>query len=68
MQWSRLETWHDLEDPENENYWEAWEELMGSYKSEDGTRIHQNGDLFEISPAMDKEPQEFVEIFWEMWQ
>ena len=62
------EIWHDLEDPENENYWEAWEELMGSYISEDGHRIHQNGDLFEISPAMDKEPQEFVEIFWEMWQ
>lgn len=60
-------TWHDLEDPENENYWEAWEELMGSYKSENGHRIHQNGDLYEISPAMDKEPQEFVEIFWEMF-
>jgi len=62
------ELWHELEDPENENYWEAWEELMGCYKSESGHRIHQNGDLYEISPAMDKEPQEFVEIFWEMWQ
>ena len=62
------ELWHELEDPENENYWEAWEELMGCYKSEDGHRIHQNGDLYEISPDMDKEPQEFVEIFWEMWQ
>ena len=63
-----LDLWHDLEDPENENYWGAWQELMDCYKSEDGYRIYQNGDLYEISPAMDKEPQEFVEIFWEMWQ
>ena len=62
------ELWHELESPENENYWDAWEELMGCYKSESGHRIHQNGDLYEISSEMDKEPQEFVEIFWEMWQ
>lgn len=61
------ETWHDLEDPENENYWEAWNELESSFVSENGHRIHQNGDLYEISPAIDKEPQEFVEIFWEMF-
>ena len=62
-----LDLWHELEDPERENYWEAWEELLGSYKSENGHRIHQTGDLYEISPSMDKEPIEFVEIFWEMF-
>ena len=61
------ETWQNLEDPENENYWEAWNELESSFVSENGHRIHQNGDLYEISPAIDKEPQEFVEIFWEMF-
>jgi len=63
-----LDLWHELEDPERENYWQAWAEVEDRYKSEDGYRIHQNGDLYEISPAMDKEPIEFVEIFWEMWQ
>jgi len=59
------ETWEDLSDPENENYWEAWQELEGSFVSENGTRIYQNGDLYEISLEMDKEPPEFVEIFWQ---
>jgi len=59
------ETWEDLSDPENENYWEAWQELEGSFVSENGTRIYQNGDLYEISKEMDKEAPEFVEIFWE---
>lgn len=63
-----LDLWDELADPERENYWEAWVEVVGSYKSEEGYRIHQNGDLYEISPEMDKEPIEFVEIFWEMWQ
>jgi hypothetical protein len=63
-----LDLWHELEDSERENYWEAWNEVLNSFVSESGHRIYQNGDLFEISPAMDKEPIEFVEIFWEMWQ
>lgn len=60
--------WIHLSSPDEEYYWEVWDELLNSFVSENGTRIHQNGDLYEISPAMDKEPQEFVEIFWEMWQ
>ena len=60
--------WIHLSSPDEEYYWEAWNELESSFVSENGTRIHQNGDLYEISPAMDKEPIEFVEIFWEMWQ
>lgn len=62
-----LDLWHELEDPERENYWEAWAEVEDRYKSENGHRIHLNGDLYEISPKMDKEPIEFVEIFWEMF-
>jgi hypothetical protein len=59
--------WIHLSSPDEEYYWEVWNELLNSFVSENGTRIYQNGDLYEISPAMDKEPIEFVEIFWEMF-
>ncbi len=53
-----LENWHlkgedlmALNDPENKNYWDVWEHVLGTaYFEIDGKKysLHQDGDLFAI--------------------
>jgi hypothetical protein len=43
--------YRDLSDPENEHYWDAWEELLEKaiHYNEDGTwRLEQDGSLFAV--------------------
>jgi len=35
-----------LADPENSLYWEAWDSVLGNYRTESGETLHQDGDLW----------------------
>lgn len=65
-----LEEWHfqQLEDAENEFYWDSWNSFLDEYRTEDGQTIYQNGSLYFIdNNKLSLLPEEIQEFFWENW-
>lgn len=55
----KLEDYADLANPENEHYWDAWDDLLdnASYSDKEGHTwtLYQDGDLFAVRDDHDWE-------------
>jgi hypothetical protein len=48
--------------PDHENYWDAWDAVLMSAETEDGTSLYQDGDLWAVNWSLIGDADEIAEI------
>jgi hypothetical protein len=54
IDWNALDNWNEdqksilLDGPDNESYWDAWQEILDNCETVDGGRLHQDGDVWVV--------------------
>jgi hypothetical protein len=48
--------------PEDEYYWDVWDEVLSSAETEDGISLHQDGDLWIVNWSLIGNEEEIAEI------